>query len=341
MAYGIYHETRPNRIVRYYSTDYLLEVTNSKQDSFSDFELIRRYLAGEIDEYEATLMVKSYIMEDRLSLFIRTPHPYTSVFESGGSWSCEQYSESKRDQRLYPYPFNLLKRDYEYVIYVNDVPRSTVSGDGYPRKQIAGAIRGLVPGDYCITLECTTSFEKFRDQHYIKWGLPIPPVVPQPVTIETVSQLVIEETGPEAFVHAEYDDGPLFQEWLDSWFNKDGHIACLGGSWYLATPLAGQFQIFKIGTDDPICSFRIPHDRERIANVVDQHLNEDLVYRVRYTPSAALAFDAGYHDYFDGVIEWHNVKIENGMPVFGTPDVIRPYDSDEFDLESMLSKSED
>lgn len=218
VGYGVYHETRPHRIVQYYSTDYLLEQTSvltHLHASWADVELSRRYDEGKLNKHQATLLVK-HRMLDALPVSIRSPHPYTDLIELGGVLpSCKLTVDTVCVEGWYPYPYSRFKRGQDYVIYVNDEPKVIITTDGYPRKQILEAVRGLVPGEYCVKLECTTSFTRFDNQYYLKRGFPIPPVIPQHVTMESESQLIIDEAGPEAFVNARFDNGQLFLHWLD------------------------------------------------------------------------------------------------------------------------------
>ena len=369
IGYGIYHETRPHRWVRYCTTNYLLSIEREggfqngapfRSSMSINNELIRRIKLKQLSQTQFDELVRLYTGSYFPVVDIRSPYPVGfNAMLAGKPRECARYAPYITGQPgLYQTIPYLLSHIHEGdVLYING---SIVKSNEYgtrlsPYNFLRGGINDPRPAiDFLHTLSLGThDFKLVRTVRFDETSPGISQTedswesyyLPTSITYVTEQSLDIVEAEATSLVNARYEEAheQLITDRAE--FKQYDFANELNQADVYKFPnIAGFCCIYldsALEEDNNPCCWRIPQNN-CVADLIVRQCGEDATGgRAIFVPDAALAFDAGYDDYFNGVIEWHNIKIENGMPVFGTPDVIRPYNPDEFDVESMLSKSED
>jgi hypothetical protein len=115
--------------------------------------------------------------------------------------------------------------------------------------------------------------------------------------------------------------GELFEAFGSDW---QGYYIINNGH---APPLAGHIRLTsnsKSGKPESH-SYRIPNGDCEFRSMRSRYSREDDISAV-FLPDPEVAFDVGFDEYFNGIVEWHHVDLAQ-LPDLGVPDVVRPNDT--------------
>ncbi len=349
LGYGVYHETRPHRIVRYYSTDYLLErelqspkffLYGARYDEDLYDELLRRAQSRQLTQAHFDDWLRLYTEEYAPQIDIPSPYPVGFRLELAGKLRrCNWLLGSPGFQAPFPGYWVYTHVKDELLIngkliaatdFNKDVSPTTllVEMGIYEDPRIAiGHAHTLKTGTHQIEIRRTIRFEEREESkaansweaHYL------------PTTITYTSRKEVEVVKQDAasLTKGIYDECDVDILKTKMEFKNYSSIREYDRRRSLNFPVvAGYCLIYPTTSRDAeteACVYRIPQDNCRVAEIIVDCIADANGGQAIFVPDADLAFDAGHDWYFYGVIEWHNIKIKNGMPLFGTPDVIRPY----------------
>jgi len=354
---------RPHRIVRYYSTDYLLNrelqspkdyVSGARSDWNIYTELFRRTESKQLTKKQFDDWLRLYTEEYAPDIDIPSPYPVGVKLELAGkiprcSWPLGQPGIPPKFPGFWTYTHehDMLYIDGNLIAttrFEKDVsPIKMWIEIGlykHPRVALAHA-HTLSPGTHQIEIRRTIRFEDREEFNIARsWESYY---LPTTITYTSRKEVEVVNLGAAALTKGIYDHRDVEVLRTEMEFDDFSSISEYSQRRSPVFPVVAGYCLIYPDTitnaDSDPCIYRIPQDNCRVSEIFTVCIADAKGGQAIFVPDAALAFDAGHGWYFNGVIEWHNIKIENGMPVFGPPDVIRPYEPHEFDLKSMLEIS--
>lgn len=323
-GYGIYHETRPDRWVKYCSTDFLISL-DWKDHGSARSELESRFF----DKQFTRAQTVAYLTKQSgvYPFDIRSPRPVGSALHvsrprslmcignCGGSSGAEIVLGTTLSEALTI--DGQVKHESEGHLW-----RSEVLKQWIPR---------LAPGTHTIGLTSTIEYNvraPFNEPEFNGvFDLPHLPCIVK-ATIQT--EISIRETDYENLIVSKYDEELEQAAYRGNWFGT------LNAGWQLqlflsqeepAPPLAGRITLAVDGSDDRCTfTFAFPEELCQLHNNIPDCIALAEHNRAVFIPDAAIAFDLGYMEYFSGAIEWRDFRFEGKSPHLGAPEIVRPLD---------------
>lgn len=205
--------------------------------------------------------------------------------------------------------------------------------------QLAQIIESLEEGEHELEIRRTVRIDIDGFYRSPEFGKIDPPHMPCTVSVSGHQRVVISGSDYDQLLQAQFNVESLDEIQSGERFKDLGS----GWSWRdflerrnFTSVIAGHMRLRAITSDHPQdpceSQFRIPHDICNIEESLGNCASESAKFNVTFVPSPELAFDAGFDEYFNGVVEWHNAEIRDGIPVLGVPDSVRRYDPAEFDV---------
>lgn len=329
-GYGIYHETRPDRWVRYCTTNYLFSSRWISQPHIHQ-EITRRFYDKRLTAEQTTRYLTEWWDMRTIATPIRSPRPVgrtTGVGFRPHNPDCLSSFFSGCGGDFDPFEKTPLGEEIWIDGRVAMVKAPFVDS----RTELGELIARLPAGEHLIESRRDTRFN--IDKAFLtpqcgsKYRLPH-----LPCTISTSKKMTIEvvEAGIGDFVTAEYDDAIVYQLKNENWFSGFGLFTGrtrTANNRYLG--LVGTLDVLHADpetmSDATVSTFRIPEESCRFHATLREFGDQLCNTEVYFTPDAELAFDAGCTNYFNGIVEWHSLVLKNGIPQLGVPDVVRPFE---------------
>jgi len=326
LGYGVYHETRPHRWVKYCTNNYLLDLASDESPGrYIIPELRIRILNGELDS-ERELDRYLAIEADKPDLWLFPQWPFglepqlfgdtqacpsdTRFAGCGGGFSNVFlfYPESVVDS-LYIDGRQIAARR-NFVSVKDDIcPRLASLSVGQHQFEVRRVISFTVP-DYLKT---------FVPSEVTQWS-------PREIEVASTTSVEVVDATAADLLRPVFNDvnSSIFADWnWSSPFSNEMPYLVNGDS---LPPIAGEIQFYGENSDGELelvtCAY--PHEacslRKEIKAMIDRgHIKVG----IEFIPDASLAFDRGHESYYSGLLTWRAASlqdIEDGK--FGMPDDI-------------------
>lgn len=320
LGYGVYHETRPHRWVRYCSTDYLIAKFTMDFSRHCENEINTRLVNGVLDLRQLRKWLKASIIPTDISIV--SPRPIDLPPEvDGDPIVCEWICRGTGPYYVMPFtPCN--ERSVYETLWIDGIQKTTMGRmvskwhDVMPTVQEFDVGRHEIEVRRHVAFDCSPvatemgfseanqTIEVTRiDRQYVD-------------VVESKPGSMIPACSLDEFV-AELNDGAWFRvlPYLPRWSNESGSIK-----------LAGRFKFSNVAPNrasgKATVSIRFPHDLCKMKELLGRSFSSDEMLQVTFTPDEYLAIDAGFDRFINCQIIWSNVTIVDGYPKFITPESI-------------------
>ena len=329
-GWGIHHETRPDRWIRWRTTNSMLSQPFPLWGDVR-LELQRRLELGRFSESQTRAFCTA--IAGVADLKIRTPRPV------GRDEAVVGDLNNYCDFEIGPACETSATLDYDVVsqsLWIDGEFKCRRSPHLLLRETLSKYIPELSPGSHVVEVRSELQFKLSRYYALLvsSGARPIPhlPCVVDASASETIE---IQEDSITTYVTPRYDDQCLDHVRLGHWTVGLGSFSWTRMATELhgdAPLLAGRLHLTATIDSEPFAmDIEIPRDGCWCVQRVSETLSKASTVHAEFTPDAAIAFDVGLDEYFNGVIEWRNAPVRNGRPILGPPDVVRPYEPAEPD----------
>ncbi len=319
LYWGIRHELQPHRWVRWCSSAYLIDLEKRSGKTNVKAELNRRFTEHLLTKNDtiALLTIRTELPE----IPIQSPRPAgIKVVADGQLEECPGTTVCYFGTRLTRFPCILGEEVVEDLLFLDG---KRIGSKNILDEHELNIVRNLPAGQYEIIRQQTIRYEALPKEVYATLGQTSPTHMPSDVTVSFTREIAILDKAPTHFVNGEYS--PYDQNWVHGTHNYPCDISAIGvfENGITSPPLAGYVKV-EIPHDEPDqmrTRYQIPQQRCELQMLLRVYASNELALDISYTPDAATAFDAGYQSYFNGVMRWNAVKLNESIKA---PTLIKP-----------------